>query len=120
MRLLADENFPKPFVDVLRNGGHDVIWARTDCVGWPDTALLDFAESESRILLTLDKDFWQIALQRRSPLENAGVVLFRAHPATTPHLPPLIRTFLSHALHWPGHISVIAHDGIRIMPARRS
>ena len=112
MRLRADEDFPKPFVDVLRSSGHDVIWART--------ALLEFAESESQILLTLDKDFWQIALQRRSPLESAGVVLFRVHPATTPKLAPLIQAFLAHAPHWPGHISVIALDGIRILPARRS
>jgi hypothetical protein len=34
-------------------------------------------------VLTLDKDFWQITVQRRSPLEQSGVVLFRVHPATT-------------------------------------
>jgi hypothetical protein len=49
MRLLADENFPKPIVDALRAGGHDVLWARTDCAGWKDAALLDLAESEARI-----------------------------------------------------------------------
>jgi predicted nuclease of predicted toxin-antitoxin system len=78
MFLLADENFPKQIVDVLRSEGNDVrsfeprttapnacaLWARTDCSGWKDTALLDLAESEARIILTLDKDFWHIALQR--------------------------------------------------------
>ena len=68
MRLLADENFPKPIVDALRADGHDVLWARTDCAGWKDVVILDLAESESRIVLTLDKDFWQIAVQRRIPL----------------------------------------------------
>ena len=68
MRLLADENFPKPMVEMLRAGGNDLVWARTDCSGWKDAALLDFAESEARIMLTLDKDFWQIAVQRRVPL----------------------------------------------------
>jgi predicted nuclease of predicted toxin-antitoxin system len=65
MRLLADENFPKPIVEELCAAGHDVLWARTDCAGWKDVALLDAAESEKRIVLTLDKDFWQIAIQRR-------------------------------------------------------
>lgn len=56
MRLVADENFPKPVVDALRTGGHDVLWARTDLSGTSNVALLDLAESEARIVLTLDKD----------------------------------------------------------------
>jgi predicted nuclease of predicted toxin-antitoxin system len=56
MLLLADENFPKGIVDALRAEGNDVLWARACCPGWKDTTLLDFAESEARIVLTLDKD----------------------------------------------------------------
>lgn len=82
MRLLADENFPKPIIDALRAEGHDVLWARTDLAGASDVALLDLAESDSRIVLTLDKDFFLIAVQRRNPLQQSGVVLFRVHPAT--------------------------------------
>jgi predicted nuclease of predicted toxin-antitoxin system len=66
MRLLADENVPRPLVDALRADGHDVLWARTECAGWRDGVLLELAESEARIVLTLDKDFWQIAVQRRT------------------------------------------------------
>jgi predicted nuclease of predicted toxin-antitoxin system len=90
MRLLADENFPKPIVDALRARGHDVLWARTDLAGTSDVALLDLAESEAHIVLTLDKDFWQIAVQRRNPLAQSGVVLFRVHPATPERLAPLV------------------------------
>ena len=57
MHLLADENFPLPTIEALRQAGHDVAWARTDAPGAKDTALLDAAEQEGRILLTLDKDF---------------------------------------------------------------
>ncbi|MGA7236423.1 MAG: DUF5615 family PIN-like protein [Bryobacteraceae bacterium] len=73
MRLLADENFPKPVVDWLRNEGHDVLWARTHCPAWKDTIVLDLGESEGRLVLTLDKDFWQIALQRRIPWRNPAL-----------------------------------------------
>lgn len=69
MLLLADENFPKPVIEVLRAEGHDVLWARTDHAGARDVVLLDLAEAEARIVLTLDKDFWHIAVQRRSQLE---------------------------------------------------
>jgi hypothetical protein len=37
-----------------------------------------FRRSEGRIVLTLDKDFWQIAVQRRVPLEQSCAILFRA------------------------------------------
>jgi predicted nuclease of predicted toxin-antitoxin system len=119
MRLLADENFPKPIVDALRAEGHDVLWARTDLAGASDFALLDRAESEARIILTLDKDFWQIAVQRRSPLEQSGVVLFRVHPATPENLAPLVRAFGEADTTWAGHISIITADGIQMVTARK-
>lgn len=120
MRLLADENFPKPIVEALRADGHDVRWARTDCPGWKDVVLLALAQSEARIVLTLDKDFWQIAVQSRVPLEQSGVVLFRVHPATPENLQPLVRAFVETNRPWTGHISVIAANGIQMVAARRS
>jgi predicted nuclease of predicted toxin-antitoxin system len=97
-----------------------VLWARTDCSGWKDAALLDLAESEARIMLTLDRDFWQIAVQRRAPLRQSGVVLFRVHPATPENLEPLVRAFVESNRSWAGHISIIAADGIQMLAARRS
>ena len=44
MRLLADENFPLPTIEALRQAGHDVTWVRTDLPGKGDLALLDIAE----------------------------------------------------------------------------
>ena len=119
MRLLADENFPKPIVETLRADGHDVLWARTDLAGTSDVSLLDRAESEARIVLTLDKDFWQIAVQRRSPLRESGVILFRIHPATPENLAPLVRAFVEADVTWAGHISIITIDGIQMVAARR-
>lgn len=119
MHLLADENFPKSAVEALRAEGHDVLWARTDHAAAGDVVLLDLAEAEARILLTLDKDFWQIAVQRRSPLEQSGVVLFRVHPATPERLAPLVRTFVTTNTAWAGHISIITVDEIQMVAAHR-
>jgi predicted nuclease of predicted toxin-antitoxin system len=119
MRLLADENFPKPVFDWLRTDGHDVSWARTHCPGWKDTIVLDLGESESRLVLTLDKDFWQIAVQRRIPLEQSGVFLFRVHPATPENLTALVRAFVESATNWTAHISIVSTDGIQMVAARR-
>jgi predicted nuclease of predicted toxin-antitoxin system len=115
MRLLADENFPRPLIDFLRDNGHDVLWAGIDLASGKDSLLLDFAESEGRILLTLDKDFWQIALQRRTPVQRSGVVLFRFHPANPSTLLPLVRTFIEAERTWAGHVSAITVKGIEMV-----
>ena len=119
MRLLADENFPKPIVDALRAGGHDVLWARTDCAGWKDVVLLELAESDARILPTLDKDFWRIAVRRRTPLKKSGVVLFRVHPAVPENLGPLVRAFVEANWVWAGHLSIVTVAGIQMLAAGR-
>ena len=33
MRILANENFPRPAVELLKLKGHDVLWARTAMAG---------------------------------------------------------------------------------------
>jgi predicted nuclease of predicted toxin-antitoxin system len=119
MRILADENLPKSIVEMLRNEGHDVLWARTDSPGSGDLNLLELAESQGRIVLTLDKDFWHIAMQRRAPLAAAGIVLFRVHPATVTRLLPLIRALISTGRDWRGHISTVSDVGIQMVPLSR-
>jgi predicted nuclease of predicted toxin-antitoxin system len=118
MLILADENFPLPTVEALRADGHDVLWVRSDCPGYPDAALLERAEAEARLVLTLDKDFWQIALQRRKPLERSGVILFRVHPAVPDKITPMVRRSLSVEREWYGHASIVTVEGIQMMPAR--
>jgi predicted nuclease of predicted toxin-antitoxin system len=112
MRLLADENFPLPAVEALRHAGHDVTWARTDHPGAKDAALLELAESDRRVLVTLDKDFWQIAIQRRQPLEQSGLILFRVHPAIPGTITPLVLRTLGMDRQWEGHATVVTADRV--------
>jgi predicted nuclease of predicted toxin-antitoxin system len=112
MRLLADVNFPGPLVERLRALGHDFIWARSDCPGWKDKALIELAESQQRIVLTLDKDFWQISFQRKPRLRAAGVVLFQVHPATVARLQPLLDGFLRIPSSWGGLLVNVSLKGI--------
>ena len=119
MRILADENFPKSIVEMLRSDNHDVLWARTGCAGSRDLDLLELAESQGRIVLTLDKDFWQIAMQRRTPPAAAGIVLFRVHPATALRITPLVRAFIAAGRDWRGHISIVSDEGIQMVSLSR-
>ena len=119
MRLLADENFPLPTVRALRQAGHDVKWARTDLPGTDDVALLDLAEADGRVLLTLDKDFWQIAIQRRKAIERSGVILFRVHPATPENITPLVLRTMGAEREWVGHASMVTPDRVlMVLPGR--
>jgi predicted nuclease of predicted toxin-antitoxin system len=76
MLFLADEDFPGIAVHWLRQAGHDVLWARTDLPGKADAVLLATAQAESRVILTCDKDFGELAFHAGLPA-SCGIVLLR-------------------------------------------
>lgn len=119
MRILADENFPRTIVESLRKQDHDVLWARTDCPGQDDRKLLERAELEERVIFTLDKDFWHIALQRPTPLERCGVILFRVFPATPDNLGPIVNLTLRAKHPWVRHVSIVTKNGIEMISLAR-
>ncbi len=63
MRILADENFPGDAVEALRQQGYDVVWVRTDAPGSSDHVILARAQAENRVIVTLDKDFGELAFR---------------------------------------------------------
>jgi hypothetical protein len=71
-------------------------------------------------LLALDKDFWQIAIQRRKPLERSGVILFRVHPAIPGNVTPLVLRTLETDQEWGGHASVVTVDRVLMVRSRQS
>lgn len=74
-RLYANENFPLPVVEGLRQAGHDVITvAETGKAGqtWPDEDVLEFAAHHECILLTLKRKHF-IRLHNQG-IEHAGIV----------------------------------------------
>jgi predicted nuclease of predicted toxin-antitoxin system len=119
MRLLADENFPKSIVEELRANGHDVVWARTHHPGATDAALLNLAEADERILFTLDRDFLQIAFQRRMPPGRCGVVLFRIHPAIPTEIGRYVKACLDSGRELAGYVSIVGRDGIHQVQMKR-
>ncbi|MDE0221256.1 MAG: DUF5615 family PIN-like protein [Spirochaetaceae bacterium] len=72
MRLLLDSCVWGGAVAELRAAGHDAEWAG----GWPedpgDDEILTRAHSESRVLVTLDKDFGELAVMHERP--HHGIV----------------------------------------------
>ena len=72
MKLLLDACVWGGARKELRAAGHDVVWAGE----WPedpgDDEILEQAHSEERILVTLDKDFGELAIVRRIP--HSGII----------------------------------------------
>lgn len=112
MRLLADENFPRLVVQELRSRGHDVVWVSEERPGISDSAVLTFATTSERLLITFDKeDFGKLIFQdkQKAPF---GVILFRI-PRDTPDRIQTIIEELESRTDWRGHFSTVDENGIR-------
>ena len=75
MRFLADENFPKRSVNLLRSQGHDVVSVAESARGADDRDVLSSAERENRVLLTFDRDFGELVFRLGQP--TRGIVFIR-------------------------------------------
>jgi predicted nuclease of predicted toxin-antitoxin system len=115
VRLLADENVPGPVVAALRGRGADVFWARESLPGADDAAVLDFAQRERRVVVTLDTDFGELAF--RSGLSaSCGVVLIRLDWTNPEADNQTVVAALVSRDDWSGIFAVVERDRLRIRP----
>ena len=72
MKLLIDTCISGTVRDVLQAAGHDAVWTGD----WPqdpgDDEILDHAHQQNRILITLDKDFGELAVVHGRP--HSGII----------------------------------------------
>jgi predicted nuclease of predicted toxin-antitoxin system len=72
VNLLLDTGVSSTACQELRANGHDVVWAAE----WPadpgDTQILAVAHAEGRVLVTLDKDFGELAI--RHGQAHSGII----------------------------------------------
>ena len=64
----------------LASLGHDVVWSGSWAKDPGDAAILAVAHSEQRILVTLDKDFGELAILKGLP--HSGIVRLTGFKAT--------------------------------------
>jgi predicted nuclease of predicted toxin-antitoxin system len=113
VRILADENVPMVIVEALRSRGHDVSWAVTDAPASSDETLLARASADQRLLVTLDKDFGELAFRTRQAAAN-GIVLIRARAPSPAELTRIAVAALESRDDWSGHFAVVEDDRIRM------
>jgi predicted nuclease of predicted toxin-antitoxin system len=77
--LLADENFPRPCLDLLRAAGCDVIAIPSGTPPIQDTEVVNLARRGGRLLLTYDRDFGELIFRFGHPAPP-GVIFVRLPP----------------------------------------
>lgn len=77
MKLLADENIEREFIEALRTSGFDIISVAESFVGSSDDEILEIAKSKNAVILTYDTDFGELVF--RFSLQSHGVILLRLH-----------------------------------------
>lgn len=115
VRLLANENFPGPVVRELRGRGLDVAWVKEDMRGASDPEILGRAQREGRTVVTLDKDFGELAVRSKLP-SDCGVLLFRLTGSTPEHDNARMVAAVASREDWVGCFAVVQDDRIRIRP----
>jgi predicted nuclease of predicted toxin-antitoxin system len=74
LKLCADASIPKPFVDELRDASISIRTALEDGVNRKaDQAILSWARRLKRVLVTLDRDFWN---NQKFPLQKTPGIIF--------------------------------------------
>lgn len=75
MKILADENVEREFIEALREASFDVVSVRESYIGFADDEILRVAEEENAVILTYDTDFGELVF--RYSLKSRGVILLR-------------------------------------------
>jgi predicted nuclease of predicted toxin-antitoxin system len=76
---------------------------------------LQQAEAEERLIVTFDKDFGELAFQRRLPA-TCGIVLFRTGMHSPEKAARVAVAVLESREDWRGHFSVIEEGRVRMTP----
>lgn len=113
MRVLADENVPEPAVAALRAHGYDVVWMHEVAAGTPDLEVLARAQREQRVLVTLDKDFGELAF-RHGAAAQCGVVLVRLTAISPDVVARAVLAALAMHPGWTGTFAVVEDGRLRV------
>ena len=75
MKFIADENLGIRVPKYLKSLGFDIVAVKEIAQSRLDADILDIANKEQRILITLDKDFGELVFKQK--LIHSGVILLR-------------------------------------------
>lgn len=113
MRLLADENIPLSVIKFLRERGQDVVTLHElNRLGIADIEVIDLAEKDNRIVLTLDLDFGHMYYFARR--EKVSIIVIRPKTPLPEEIIKLSSKFLDLNIE-PKGLVIISEKKIRIV-----
>lgn len=115
MRFLANENVPGPVVRLLREMGHDILWAKESLRGAEDRTVLSRAQADQRVTVTCDTDFGELAFRSGLPA-TCGVVLLRIQWTDPVTDNAFVVSALTGRDDWTGVFAIVEHDRVRLRP----
>ena len=113
LKFLVDAGVGRKVEQWLSTSGHDVKTVRAIDPKMPDQTILQIAVEESRIVVTMDKDFGQLVY--RAEQAHAGVLLLRLEEATSEEKVHVVAQIIQdHADKLEGRFSVYQSGRLRI------
>lgn len=88
MKLLANENFPKAGVMLLRRLGYDILYIAETNFGIRDELVLKIAADENRLIVTFDRDYGELIFKHNH--KPTGGVLYLRLQEFKPEEPAVI------------------------------
>ena len=118
MQFLVDECTGPSVARWLREQGYDVFSVYEQARGIDDTAVMEIATRENRIIITNDKEFGARVVRERQA--SCGVLLLRLRDERTANKIRVIGQVLrDHGTQLQGNLVVASEGRVRIVPLRR-
>ena len=116
MKFLVNENVPVASVVLLRQRGMDVTYVAEDFPSEADTAIMQTAHNQDRIIITFDRDYGELIFKRLQPVP-AGILFLRFDP-TYPTEPGeiVLNLIESKSISLLGRFTVVERDKLRQRP----
>lgn len=112
-KLLLDENIGPVVAGQLREAGYEAVSIFEEMRGVEDSAVLDRAMEEQRVVVTLDRDFG--ALIFRDSKHHVGVLYLRLRKESAENIAKVLLNALSiHGQELQGKFVVVSDYRIRI------
>lgn len=113
MRLLADESVDFPIYLFLKEKGYSIEHVALIRKGMYDNKVLQLAFKKKCILITVDKDFGELAFRNKQP--SAGIILYRLSGMTNVQKAELIEEILrKRRKELNGNFTVLTKKQVRI------
>ncbi len=111
-KYLADENFPVPSYRFLLENGVDIVHVGVDFPSISDRSVIDKANEDGRLIITLDRDHGDLIFSRKAEAP-IGVVYFRLPKYRPTELGERMLVLIKEGFRFEDHFTVIAPNGIR-------